>query len=512
MMDEDLLVADFRWLLQRVGVKGEINESAYDTAWVARLDASIVEESSGTSSSAFPAALEWLIHHQHPDGSWGEGGIPERLLATSAAVLALAEKGNRASDTAKMERGLRFLWRCLPSIQKESVLPIGFELLIGALAEEGLKYNLNFPVWLTTHYEEYRQQKLKLIQYLPPAQFRKTTAVFSLEFLGQNLPSEPESFVDKDGGVCCSPAATASVLRYVTDDTVRQKMLGYLKDNEQATSHGSGWGDHSRFDLFEIVWVLYNLHLCKHLNDPRLNELVNQLLIQLEGNWSEAGIGAGTDFLTDSDDTAMAYTVMRLAQYDQQRQCDLNVLDEYWRKEGYLVTYRYERDPSVSANIHALEAYYLDGQTDKMQQLLQFLKKQRPADQPFWLDKWHISPYYASSHAVMATVRFDPSIVTETINWMIFTQTESGGWGLEEPTSEETALAVQALIVYSEVCGWTDEARKAARAGVRYLRRNYRPYIMSYTPLWVGKNRYAPQLVIRSTILSALMMAQNHQL
>ena len=64
---------------------GEITISAYDTAWVALIDA-------GDKTPAFPSAVKWIVNNQLSDGSWGDAHLfsyHDRLINTLACVVAL---------------------------------------------------------------------------------------------------------------------------------------------------------------------------------------------------------------------------------------------------------------------------------------------------------------------------------------------------------------------------------------------------------------------------------------
>jgi hypothetical protein len=66
---------------------GEMNPSAYDTAWVAR-----IKSVAGTNEPQFPMSLHWVCENQLDDGSWGESSyyfLYDRLVNTLACVLTL---------------------------------------------------------------------------------------------------------------------------------------------------------------------------------------------------------------------------------------------------------------------------------------------------------------------------------------------------------------------------------------------------------------------------------------
>ncbi|EFJ27181.1 hypothetical protein SELMODRAFT_27559, partial [Selaginella moellendorffii] len=59
----------------------------YDTAWVAR-----IPSDSDSSLPEFPEALEWIIHSQLPDGSWGDDchlQLYDRVLSTLSCLVTL---------------------------------------------------------------------------------------------------------------------------------------------------------------------------------------------------------------------------------------------------------------------------------------------------------------------------------------------------------------------------------------------------------------------------------------
>jgi halimadienyl-diphosphate synthase len=92
-------------LLRKIG-PGRMSSTAYDTAWVARLNE--VDPLLGNN------ALEWINANQLPDGSWGTGDIlyyHDRVVCTLAAMIALTHRGRRANDKLQIENGLYALER-----------------------------------------------------------------------------------------------------------------------------------------------------------------------------------------------------------------------------------------------------------------------------------------------------------------------------------------------------------------------------------------------------------------
>lgn len=90
---------------------GEITISAYDTAWVALIDA-------GDKTPAFPSAVKWIADNQLPDGSWGDAHLfnyHDRLINTLACIVALrswnlcphqCNKGNALMYVIKFQKNM----------------------------------------------------------------------------------------------------------------------------------------------------------------------------------------------------------------------------------------------------------------------------------------------------------------------------------------------------------------------------------------------------------------------
>jgi hypothetical protein len=661
---KDILLSDLDFVFGQAG-KSLLTPSAYDTAWVARLSVSEDNGNGGGNGNydkapLFPGALAWLVEHQHPDGSWGNGGVLDRLMPTLAALIALrthsrwlvANEGNRngngshrrgsngsrgnsngnhsssssntGSSNHHLEAGVTYIWSVASHLangtgplalavgdddenegqvedanagESESedgggtsghfgqpvqpvILPVAFELVLSTLLEDALALGLNLPPNLADRYEPYRQEKLKKLSEVPPSHLKNSSAVYSLEFCGSNLPAPPETLLHHaDGGVGVSVAATAWLYLHTPPEQVelRERMYRFLLDNRipdadgannsdggssKETASASAWPVITCIDTFEWIWAYYNLHLwlrqrrangsgslaqvqTQTANYRELEAEVQHCLSQLYQCWSkEVGLGTASRFLPDSDSTAMAYLVLQESGYthnhNHNQDVTLDALAPYWREPGYLVTYAFERDPSTSANIHALEALTVAGRLADANLIVAFLEEQRRG-RGFWQDKWHISPYYPTSHALIAYCRLNTPTSRATARlvarWIVQSQNLNGSWGWETRlgTMEETAYTLQALIVYAETYGWsetddTDDAATTvpastfaatatttallttAKAGADYLRREYRPYVWEPDTLWISKTRYSPFLVVRSAVLSALLMAEEHRL
>jgi len=169
----------------------------------------------------------------------------------------------------------------------------------------------------------------------------------------------------------------------------------------------------------------------------------------------------------------------------------------------------HESDPSVSVNLHVLEALDAIPEQDRARvrdKILGYVLRARQ-DGAYWTDKWHVSSYYPTSRALIVLPSYMPEEMGATIEWLLATQHASGAWGQYEPTAEETALTLLALLKYHrEVHSLPPEPLHQAAS---YLIASEAPYQQHYPELWFSKALYAPTVVVRSTILAALGLYQD---
>jgi halimadienyl-diphosphate synthase len=254
------------------------------------------------------------------------------------------------------------------------------------------------------------------------------------------------------------------------------------------------------FDIFERSWVMWNVSLIESMDEELLKSCLPHLDF-LEAAWKPGkGVSyASVHILPDGDDTALTFDVLNKFGRTE----DIAAVLSY-EEADYFRCYSFETTPSTSANVHIIGAlrqvgYEVDHPT--IQKLLNFLKKSKQT-KTLWIDKWHTSPYYTSSHAVIACTGYDDDFVQQEIKWILASQNKNGSWGYSMPTAEETAYCIQALSIWKRYGGGVPE--EALKRGVAWLTDHSEP---PYPPLWIGKCLYCPEYVVQSTILSALMCA-----
>jgi halimadienyl-diphosphate synthase len=240
-------------------------------------------------------------------------------------------------------------------------------------------------------------------------------------------------------------------------------------------------------------------------NDPNVRWAASEL----SNFWNKDGVAWGSEFpCIDSDTTALTFKVLRDSGYRP----DPCVFDPFELEDGFKC-FQFEMNPSTSCNIHILEAFHdmprsdLPRKDEVMDKLVRFLEK-TIIDGERWVDKWHVSPYYSTGHAIMALSEVAPHILEGPIDWILRTQNQDGGWGaFDTSTSEETAYALQALVEYAYRVEPLDE--KAMSKATCFLRSRLGDV---FERLWISKGLYCPVNVVMSSVLSALRMStQYHQ-
>ncbi|KUO97104.1 prenyltransferase/squalene oxidase repeat-containing protein [Ferroacidibacillus organovorans] len=486
--DDDAVTEDIkrraRELISRLqgGAMGSI---AYDTSWVARL-----KERDG--SPKFPTTIAWLRAHQHADGSFGarDESLHDRMISTLASVNALTALRDEA-DQGRISRALDYVAKNGERLRADGDETIGFELLFPSLLEEakGLGHRLPFEVFAWVG--ELGKKKLSVV---PPSWIygEESPLIHSIEFLGKNAqPDRLAQLVSVNGSIGNSPSASA----FVYGQTGDPRLEAYLRQIVDRSEDG-GVCNVQPFEIFETAWVYFNLQLA-----GITLEGMRDGLREIEASFKPQGVGISRDgLMPDADDSALAANVLARAG----RPVSLQFLDFYQAERGFLC-FPYERNPSVSTNIHILDALRaydpreVAAHTDK---ILAFLRDVRQ-ENAYWKDKWHASPFYTTAHAILALRGLSEPLVNAAVDYLLESQRSDGSWGIFRGTAEETAYCVQALTLalpYS-----FDVDKRLARASEFLNREDVRN---TYAELWIGKGLYAPTYVIDATILSARALYQ----
>ncbi len=476
---------------------GRVMKTAYDTAWVARLG----EIDSNMSN----AALRWISENQLPDGSWGAPAplyYHDRVISTLAAMIALTWRGRRYHDRQQIELGLAALDRITGGATQGLMgdpngATVGFEMIVPTLIAEAEKLKIiqNQGERILGRLKRLREAKMARLNGLRIN--RNLTIAYSSEMAGSDCQHllDLDNLQETNGSIACSPSTTAYYASQVCPGD--PDAIKYLRG---VVAEDGGAPLASPLDIYERAWVLWNLALTGDLDDE-LRALCEPHLKAIEPLWKP---GRGVPFATGysvrgGDETSLVYAV--LTQFG--RAIDLDALYHY-EEPGYFRCYDIETNPSISANAHFLEAFRqtgLERDHPAVQKILRFLYANREAN-GYWLDKWHISPYYTTAHIIIAAMDYDRELAASAVDWILKTRSPKGSWGFFMPTAEETAYALQAL------CYWRRKGGQLPRQIIQessaWLADHTEP---PYPPFWISKTLYYSEWVVRAEILSALMMA-----
>ena len=308
-----------------------------------------------------------------------------------------------------------------------------------------------------------------------------------------------------------SPAATAYYLERAGADA---RALRYL---DEVICHGARISGRAGGvpvlypdERFEALWAAYHWFLAgvpaSRLFSPRVFGWLQKCV-------AGEGVSLSRTFpVPDADDTAVAVLLLAAAGYP----ADVRVLMRFVVSDGSFASFPFERHGSVGVNLHVLHAlltvpgYPRTGWI--VGRLMSYLQDTQRADGS-WLDKWHISPVYATGHAVCILQQASRLMSPETAGraahmalrgrrWLEENRNADGCWGtFGDASVEETAYAVLALAGRSGDAGM----RADAWLGARRLLATGAPG-ESYPPMWIDKCLYTPAIVVRSVVGAARLM------
>lgn len=494
---------------------GDVRPSLYETARVLSLAPWLPGE---------PRRLAHLLEEQAPDGSWGEGPQPYRLLPTLSAVeavLAVLLRGAESEqDGARLmataQRGLAAL-RALPpagpwpdTAAAEILVPglvarINEQLELAAadgrpqLGQWRPGPRLAVPGGYHEAAPGYVARKYESADRLP-VKYHHT-----FEGIAGHLP--PALIPQAAGLLGSSPAATAA-LAAVAPAAAAGAIAGL---HAVAQRYDGLFPEAAPILVYERLWVAAAL---ARAGLPAAT--VATIRAWVDRIYDPAGVRGAPGLMVDADDTAMAVLVASLVG----RPCDPAPLALFHNGTHY-DCYVGEDTGSVTANAHALQALggYLEqrpeargGHGSRIAELSAWLISVQRSE-GHWHDKWHASPYYATERCVSALARYGGERATGAVDaaaaWTLDSQREDGSWGVWGGTAEETAYAVKILLGVRARSRQPRHEHALARAEA-FLDATAAPG-HRHPALWHDKTLYAPAAMIGAELLAARELLRTRQ-
>lgn len=506
-LSKEELVQKIKQALRQAGTS-QMSQSPYDLGWLLRLPAdrqACLSDRQGLSDlknpkkPRYPQIISWLEKLQHSDGSWG-GQIPfahDRVISTLSVIAGLIRWPLDDKWRGRIDRAVKAVEFYSKKLLNEPEATVAFELLFPKLLREvqNAGHKINIPKKILTHYQILQAQKLSKLPIEAATKY-PTTLLHALEALDENKIDlqKFEKFQSPGGSFGCSPATTAFMLLQGIGGRKAEQYLDNLVKKRTVPPVYP-------IDIFERAWCLLPIYLFGLENN--FSRELKPHIKYLKKHWTADGVGWSVDLpVSDLDDTALVFYVLQ----KNKKAPALNVFKKF-ETDGGFVCYKGERSGSASHYIHLFLA--LSSCQENNNRIKQMRRKiinrlwRTQTKQGFWDDKWHISPYYATSRAVIALAGNSEAkqMVDKAVKWLLRTRHKNGLWGFGKGTAEETAYALMALRRYTKKNSAILE--KILVKGLVDLRGLMKK---DYPQMWMEKSLFAPKKINQIFIYSTCLL------
>jgi halimadienyl-diphosphate synthase len=230
---------------------------------------------------------------------------------------------------------------------------------------------------------------------------------------------------------------------------------------------------------------------------------------ELAGALNPVGARTAAGLPADADTTAVVLFALQGLGMDTSADPLWGYLDDNGHFRTWLAG---EANVSVSTNAHVLETlatqsgpqtHWPDRREKILSHLCRLLRDLQQADGS-WQDRWHASPFYPTACCAPLLHEIDPDArpaVDRAVEWVRQAQNTDGSWGIYGGSAEESAYAMQILLL----TGHHDTA--TAHRGYEYLVHRVDQPSDQHPALWHDKDLYCPYTIVRASILATLHLA-----
>jgi halimadienyl-diphosphate synthase len=478
--------------------------------------------------------IAFLLETQHPNGSWGQPADGYGLVPTLSAAEALlntllgSQPGTSTADQAAVQLAVhRALGNLFATLRPGTVLPIpdtpAIEIIVPALIA-ALNHALDqLPHAAVSGLDAWRGSgRLPLPRGMDDSLL---AGIRSLLETGNEVPAKLLHCLEAagyaaggapgvrltlpEGTVGASPAATAAWLGAKRPADPHHAAVRYL----ESVVHQYGGPVPCALPLavFERAQVIATL---SRAGIPlAVPDALKAGLTDLLG---PDGAPGGAGLPPDADTSAILLFALSQLRAEPALEC-------LWSYElpTHFCTYHGERTASPSANGHILEIletakHHPATTADQARRYAKASTKitswllEHQQDDGSWQDKWHASPLYPTQCCTLALAHTDNPAAARAletaVHWVLATQRPDGSWGRWTGTAEETAYALQILLLTGSK-NPTDAAAQAAARGHRFLQQC--PWT-GHDALWHDKDLYHPRAIVAAAVLVSVHLARTH--
>lgn len=469
-----------------------ISPSAYDTGWVAS-----IPKDRHLNKPLFPKCLQWVLCNQHKDGSWGAINeyYHDRIICTLSCLRTLQQYSIAPTLQIKARN---YIVRAFKSIDYQNHETLGFELLVPLFLDF---LRIEIPPKYLAFLKKMNQSKVALLSQASTLGNSHNSSIYSLEAHVIKRDTANKNLhlpLEINGSAGCSPAATAAYLIHcgMTNDKTCTSMRRYLA---QSLHKDGCTGTAVPIDNFDLLWRQYYRHLCKK-TDRAAVELIYS-------RWSNKGMAWSSLFsVPDLDESSIGHLLLAL----NGRALDTGYIDQYEKRHSF-ACYQFERNPSLSTNIHLFHLTELLASSRAKiwrKKAYNFIfRTYKDSKQP--CDKWHLSWLYPASHMLIALGQTRNGLSKIITSRILRAASKQFTWGNYGTNAEETAYAIIALF-YSNP--WLNNAIKRRIISSHSLHTLLQNGLnnLSQPELWLGKSLYCPILVVHDTIKTAQLLLSRY--